>query len=78
VRGNKQISVGKGTARLFVTSERNEYNRITVDVVMGSFADLRPGGAESHQIPLHREFSGAGSATADLHVAMGKAEIAVE
>jgi len=78
VRGNKQISVGKGTARLYVTDEPQEYSRITVNVAMGSFSDLRPGGTENHQVPLHREFSGTGSATVDLQVAMGKAEISLE
>ena len=78
IRGNKHLSLGKGTARLHVASGNSEYSRMTVDVAMGSFRDWRPDGLESHKVPLHQEFLGTGSASARIEVAMGKAEIAPE
>jgi hypothetical protein len=78
VRGDKQIDAGRGTARLYVMADGADYRRLTVDVAMGSFVDLRPGGKQSHKVPLHEEFSGTGKGNAHLSVAMGKAEIAYE
>jgi len=78
VRGNKVLNVGKGTARLYVENGDSEYSSIVVDVAMGSFADLRPGGKHSNHLPFHEEFAGKGSSTAHLQMAMGKAEIAPE
>lgn len=51
---------------------------IVVDVAMGSFVDLRPGGVTDHRVPLHKEFKGQGSSTAHLQMAMGRVEIAPE
>ncbi len=76
--GNKHISVGKGSARLYAREDNAESGEIVVDVAMGSFADLRPGDRESHRAPLHEEIPDKGSATAHLEVAMGKAEIAAQ
>jgi hypothetical protein len=78
VRGNKVLNVGKGTARLYVENGDSEYSSIVVDVAMGSFADLRRPGKHSDHVPFHEEFSGKGSSTAHLQMAMGKAEIAPE
>jgi hypothetical protein len=76
--GDKRIDVGRGTARLYVSADGSDYRRLTVDVAMGSFVDLRTGGKQSHKMPLHEEFSGNGNSTAQLSVAMGKVEIAAE
>ena len=77
-RGNKRLDVGRGKARLYVASGNTDFSRITVDVAMGSFADLRPEGKENHKIPLHEEIQGSGASTATVSAAMGKVEIVPE
>jgi hypothetical protein len=78
IHGEKQLNVGRGTARLYVQPDNADFSQISVDVAMGSFTDLRPGGKQNHKVPLHEEISGSGTAKATLNVAMGKAEIASE
>jgi hypothetical protein len=78
VRGDKAISVGKGTLRLDVSDGDSEYHSIIVDVALGSFTDLRTEGKPSSQIPFHQELQGQGNATAHLQMAMGRIEIAKE
>jgi len=78
IHGNKYLNAGKGTAKLYVPSGATEYSLITVEVAMGSFADLRPGGVEIHKVPLHKEFKDAGTFTADLKMAMGNVEFVPE
>lgn len=73
IRGDKIVNAGKGTVKLAVAS--SEYHSIIVDVAMGSFVDLRPGGESDHHVPLHKDLPGDGTATAHLQMAMGKIEI---
>lgn len=75
IRGEKTVNAGKGTVRLAVPIGNADYSSIIVDVAMGSFADLRPGGESSQQVPLHEEISGKGTSTAHLQMAMGRIEI---
>lgn len=78
IEGDKIVNAGKGTVRLAVADASSEYRSIVVDVAMGSFADLRPGGQSGHHVPFHKEFSGKGNTTAHLQMAMGKIEITTE
>jgi hypothetical protein len=78
VRGDKVVNAGKGKIRLEVADGDVEYRSIVVDVAMGSFVDLRPGGVSDHRVPLHKEFKGQGGSTAHLQMAMGRVEIANE
>ena len=78
VRGDKIVNAGKGTVRLAVADNNSEYRSIIVDVAMGSFSDLRTAGEIDHHLPLHKELSGPGTATAHLQMAMGKIEITPE
>jgi len=78
VRGNKVVNAGKGKVRLEVKDSNLEYRSIIVDIAMGSFSDLRPGGTAGNHTPLHKEFDGQGDSTAHLMMAMGKVEIAPE
>lgn len=78
VEGDKTVNAGKGIVRLRVANGNSEYRSIVVDVAMGSFSDLRPEGESDHNVPLHKEFSGEGTATAHLQMAMGRVEITPE
>jgi hypothetical protein len=78
ILGDKELSVGRGTARLYVRSDSTDFSQISVDVAMGSFIDQRPGGKQIHKVPLHEDISGSGTAKVSLNVAMGKAEIAAQ
>jgi hypothetical protein len=78
VRGDKEVNAGKGTVRLDVSNGDSEYHSITVDVAMGSFADLRTEDSLSHHFPFHQELPGRGDATAHLQMAMGRIEIGQE
>jgi hypothetical protein len=80
IRGDKVVNAGKGKVRLVVAKGDVEYSSIVVDVAMGSFADLRPGGVSRTNLarPLHTEFKGQGNSTAHLQMAMGRVEIADE
>ena len=78
VRGDKAVNAGKGTVRLDVRDGDSEYHSITVDVAMGSFADLRSEDNLSRHFPFHQELQGRGDATAHLQMAMGRIEIAKE
>ena len=78
IQGDKDLSVGRGTARLYVRPDSTDFSQIGVDVAMGSFSDLRPGGKQIHKVPLHEDISGSGTAKVTLNVAMGKAEIAAQ
>jgi hypothetical protein len=78
VVGDKTVNAGKGTVRLAVANDKSEYRSIVVDVALGSFSDLRPEGESDHHTPLHKEFSGEGTATAHLQMAMGRVEITPE
>ncbi len=72
VEGNKLIHVGKGEAKLNLSSALPEYSHMTIHVSMGTFEDRRVGGHNSHKVPLKEEFSAEGLYSADIHVAMGK------
>jgi hypothetical protein len=80
VRGDKVVNAGKGKVRLVVADGDVEYRSIVVDVAMGSFVDLRPGGVRRTNLarPLHTEFKGQGSSIAHLQMAMGRIEISNE
>ena len=71
ISGNKIIHVGKGEARLNMSSPP-EYNRMSVHVALGSFEDRRPGGHEDRKAPLHEVLTAGGAYSTDIHMAMGK------
>lgn len=77
-QGDKKVYADKGTIKAGAANGKSEYRLIVVDVAVGSFSDMRPGDESEHHVPLHKEFSGEGTASAHLQMAIGKIEITSE
>ena len=70
--GERQINVGMGTVKLFVSD--TSYADMQVNVGMGAMHDHRPGGKNAHFV-VNRDFQASGDGSLQINVGMGTLDI---